>query len=128
MEDPAILVAVAVILVIALSLATIYVWSIAWVIRDSRVRGKAGLPLPLLLLFGPLTAVAWLAIRPRELLADKPPSDYQSAEDAFQAASELDALGSWDQAIALYQYGADRWPEHRSYAENSINRIRGKQR
>ncbi len=104
----------------------VYAWSFSWAVRDARSRGRAGLAIPLVLLFGPMGALVWLAVRPMQKLADKPFDDYGTAEDAFHAASQLDSTGDWDAAIALYRYGTEHWPEHREYAEKCIDQIRRK--
>jgi hypothetical protein len=76
---------------------------------------------------GPIAVLAWLVFRPSEELTDKQDEDYQNAEDSLFAASHFDMQGDWERAIKLYRLAAERWPEHRTYAENSIEQIRGKQ-
>lgn len=107
------------------------VWSISWMIGDAQKRGQTGcLPILLVALWGPLAAVVWLAVwlvfRPKRLV-DKAPNHYQNAEDALSAASRLDTQGDWDAAIELYQFSAERWPEHQSYIEQCVDQIRKKQ-
>ncbi len=115
------------VLPIFIALLAAWAWSISWVIRDTRRRGQSGAALPIVLIFGPLGVLAWLAMRPNQETVNRPRADYKNPDDTFLAASELDADGDWDQAVALYQYGAERWPEHRAYAEKSIEQIRKKQ-
>jgi hypothetical protein len=44
----------------------------------------------------------------------------------MDAASKLDMLGEWDQAVVLYQYTAAQWPEHDSYASKCVKLINDK--
>ena len=112
---------------ILLALAGMYLWSVSWAIRDAQRRGQTGcLPIGLFILLGPFAAIAWLIVRPHARLVDKPIKDYQRPDDAFFAASQLDAQGEWDAAIALYRNTAQRWPEHQDYAGNCIEQIERK--
>jgi hypothetical protein len=101
----------------------------AWAVGDAQKRGRSGgMIILLFLLCGPLCPLIWLIVRPRTTLVDRPPQEYTNADDALAAASKLDMLGDWDEAIALYQSAASRWPEHALYVIeciNSINRKRG---
>jgi hypothetical protein len=99
----------------------------AWVVNDAQKRGRSGAVLIFMVfLCAPLVALIWLIIRPRTMLADHPVHDYANADDALTAASKLDMLGDWDEAIALYQYTAARWPEHECYVQECIKVIEGK--
>jgi hypothetical protein len=100
----------------------------AWAVGDAQKRGNSGVILILLWLFGPLSALAWLLFRPRTTLAERPVQEYTNADDALAAAAKLDMLGDWDEAIALYQSAAARWPEHGAYVTEcmkSIDRKKG---
>ena len=55
--------------------------------------------------------------------AEAAPSEC-TADDAFDAASRLDKLGDWLDAISAYRDIASRWPEHATYASNCISSIR----
>ena len=50
----------------------------------------------------------------------------QSAEDAIDAASDLDRTGEWDQALIAYQAIEERWPEHAEYIANCIKEVQRK--
>jgi hypothetical protein len=108
-------------LIVLLVLAAVPLWLLSWSFRRFRRRGQTGLGSVALL--GPL---AGLAAQGEELV-NKKFENYRNAEDALHAASQLDSLGEWDLSIKLYQFAAERWPEHKHYAENSINQIQGKQ-
>ena len=104
-----------------------YAGSAAWVVGDAQKRGYSGGVLFLLVwLCGPLSALIWLFVRPSTRLVDRPVHDYTNADDAMEAASKLDMLGDWDEAIALYEYAAARWPEHEDYVRKCINVINDK--
>ena len=120
---PAILVCVAMIAVIGG-----YLWTVAWAIGDAQRRGYGGcMILVLFWLFGPLAALVWLTMRPKQTLLARSPNDYDDPDDAMAAASRLETLGDWDAAIALYRSAADRWPEHSDYIQNCIEEIVRKQ-
>jgi len=105
----------------------VYGGSAAWVVGDAQKRGYSGAALFLLLwLCGPLAALIWLFLRPRTRLVERPVDDYANADDAIAAASKLDMLGDWDEAIVLYQYAAARWPEHEGYVKECIKVINDK--
>ena len=94
----------------------IVVAAIAWAITDARRRGRTGGAIVLLLaLFGPLSALLWLVMRPKTAVIDRNEADYDNADDALAAAAQLDHLGEWRAAAHLYQHAAARWPEHRPY-------------
>ena len=65
---------------------------------------RAAIPVPRLFLLvwlcGPVAAIIWLYVRPRTMLVDRPVDDYANADDAIAAASKLDMLGDWDEAVA----------------------------
>ena len=48
------------------------------------------------------------------------------AENALAAAARLDHRGDWDDAISLYQFIEERWPEHANYVHNCIRDIERK--
>lgn len=48
------------------------------------------------------------------------------AEDAIDAASNLDRSGEWEAAISAYRAIADRWPEHATYINNCIADVQRK--
>jgi hypothetical protein len=105
----------------------IYGGSAAWVVNDAQKRGHAGTgPFVLLWICGPAGALLWFLIRPRTVLAERPPEEYSSADDALTAAAKLDMLGEWDEAINLYCYAAGQWPEHKSYVNECIKAINAK--
>jgi len=100
---------------------------VAWVINDAQARGRSGCaPVIVLGISGPCAALIWLLVRPRTKLDERPVQSYGNAEDALAAASQLDMLGDWDEAIALYQYAAARWPEHGEYINACVNTITDK--
>ena len=105
-------------------------WAVpaGWAVGDAQKRGQGGgIVVPLLWMFGPLSALVWLLVRPKTKLADKLPSNYDSAETAIDAAVRLEMLGDWEAATALYREAAVRWPEHDAYAQQCVRRIRAKQ-
>jgi hypothetical protein len=105
-----------------------FVTAAAWAVTDARRRGRTGFAVVLLLaLFGPLSALLWLVMRPKIALIDRPADDYDNAEDALTAAAQLDHLGEWDRAVDLYYSAAARWPEHRRYVVRSLAHIRQKE-
>jgi hypothetical protein len=106
----------------------VVVAAIAWAITDARRRGRTGGAIVLLLaLFGPLSALLWLVMRPKTAVIDRNEADYDNADDALAAASQLDHLGEWRAAALLYQHAAARWPEHRPYVVQCLARIWQKQ-
>jgi hypothetical protein len=114
---------------VAFGLAFLVLWGAcaAWVINDAQMRGRSGCaPLLVLGIGGPCSALLWLLVRPRTKLVERPVQGYTNADDALAAASQLDMLGDWDQAIALYQFAATRWPEHGEYIGKCINIINEK--
>jgi hypothetical protein len=58
---------------------------------------------------------------------ERDPEAFSDPEEAIAAATKLDSMGDWDDAIAIYRRVASRWPEHASYAENCISAINRKQ-
>ena len=115
-------------LVILLALLMAYVASAAWAVGDAQKRGQSGGALIFLLwIFGPLAAIVWLIVRPRDALIDQPPKSYDNADDMISAASRLEMLGEWNTAIVMYQQAASQWPEHERYAQECIGRIKRKQ-
>jgi hypothetical protein len=106
----------------------IVVTAIAWAITDARRRGRTGGAIVLLLaLFGPLSALLWLVMRPKTAVIDRHEADYDNPDDALAAAAQLDHLGEWGAAALLYQHAADRWPEHRPYVVQCLACIWQKQ-
>jgi hypothetical protein len=114
---------------LAPALATVLcVIFIAWAITDARRRGRTGGAIVLLLaLFGPLSALLWLVMRPNTTVIDRGEADYDNADDALAAAAQLDHLGEWRAAAVLYQHAAARWPEHRPYVVQCLALIWQKQ-
>lgn len=109
--------------------AAVYAGSAAWAIGDAQKRGHSGgLVVVLFWLLGPLSALAWLAIRPKERLVDRQPTEYRNADDAMDAAVRLEGLGNWDEAIAVLNHAAEKWPEHAEYARQCIKSIDAKRR
>jgi hypothetical protein len=111
---------------VAFGLAFLVLWGAcaAWVINDAQMRGHSGcVPVVVLGIGGPCSALIWLLVRPRTKLVERPNQDYENADDALAAASQLDMLGDWDEAIALYQYVATRWPAHGEYINACVNTI-----
>lgn len=50
--------------------------------------------------------------------------DENDPESILFAASILDQHGEWNNAILLYEYVLDKWPdEHGKYAQNSIAEV-----
>ena len=107
----------------------IWIAPVAWVVGDAQRRGQTGVAtLILIWLFGPLSALVWLGVRPREtLVASASQKEYNDPEAALADASRLDHIGEWDAAAALYQNIADRWPEHAAYAQSCLSHLREKQ-
>jgi len=99
----------------------VYGLSAAWVAGDAQKRGYSGVvPLLWLCSGGPLSALIWLFLRPHTTLVERPWHHYANADDAIAAASKLDMLGDWDEAIVLYQYAATQWPEHAGYVKECM--------
>ena len=116
-----------IVLAVGLGGFALYLWVVSWVISDAQKRGTTGgLPIFLFWFFGPLAVAVWLVVRPSQRLAEKQSVDYSNADDALAAASRLDTLGDWDQALALYQTSAQRWPEHQAYIERCVEQINEK--
>jgi hypothetical protein len=113
----------------AFGLAYLILWgaSVAWVVGDAQKRGNPGCALLLVLgITAPFSALIWLLVRPRTGFVDRPVQSYTNADDALAAASRLDMLGDWDEAIELYQYAATQWPEHGDYIRECVKIIEGK--
>ena len=53
--------------------------------------------------------------------------DHDNPDDAMAAASKLDMHGDWTASINLYRHAAQRWPEHREYIQQCIDRVTEKQ-
>jgi hypothetical protein len=110
--------------VVVLAVFFVFAASAAWLVNDALERGYSGImPFVLLRFLGPFGALVWLLVRPRTKLVERSVHDYANAEDALDAASKLDMLGDWDQAIALYEYAAENWPEHERYIKECVNVI-----
>ena len=104
-----------------------YCWCVAWVISDATKRGRGGVGLFVLFwLFGPLSALVWLMIRPQSTLLETRIEDFDSPDEAIAAGSKLDAIGEWDAAIHAFNAVAQKWPEHADYARNCISSIEKK--
>ena len=107
----------------------VYVGIGVWAIRDARKRrpDSSGFFLvPLFLLLGPCAILFWLFIRNSTPPISEPHDVYTNVEDALAAASRLDQFGEWDEAIALYESAAHRWPEHKDYVAECLQRIKEK--
>jgi hypothetical protein len=72
---------------------------------------------------GPLCALIWLIVRPHTSFTEPTVQNYANADDAIAAASRLDILRDWDEAIEPYRYAATRWPEHGEYVMKCVERI-----
>jgi len=121
------------IICIALAVAAIPLWvaSIVLAVRHARKQGDSvWLVVLFLVLFGPLAGIIWLFFwlffRPRTKVIQRSADDYAIPEDAIAAATQLDMLGEWDAAIALYRGAVERWPEHEHYIQECIRRIEEK--
>lgn len=55
------------------------------------------------------------------------PETVEGLEDTMTLAAQMERNGDWDTAIELYGQVASEWPEHATYANNSIDAIRRKQ-
>jgi hypothetical protein len=98
-----------------------------WVVNDAHKRGYSGsVPLFWLCSGGLVSGLIWLCLRPGTRLVDRPVDDFANVDEALDAASKLDVLGDWDEAIVLYQYAAARWPEHEGYVKKCIKVINDK--
>jgi hypothetical protein len=99
-----------------------------WAVRDAYRRGKnPGIIILLWLVFGPLSPLVWLAIRPSKTLLNRSPDEFASADDALSAATRLDRVGEWAAALQIYESVAARWPDQRDYANHCIEAIRRKE-
>lgn len=49
-----------------------------------------------------------------------------NVDDAIAAASKLEQVGDWDDAIDAFHEAADRWPSHATYIRNCIAEIERK--
>lgn len=111
-------------IVIGLAFIFLYVWPVAWAIRDANERGSSGGIIVLFFwLCGPLVALIWLLVRPPQNLTEKYAADYESPDDALDAAARLDCIGEWDAAERVYLNCIERWPEHARYARSCIDHI-----
>ncbi|TWU59521.1 hypothetical protein V7x_55990 [Crateriforma conspicua] len=50
----------------------------------------------------------------------------KNVDDAIAAASKLEKVGDWDEAIEAFREAADRWPDHATYIRNCIAEIERK--
>jgi hypothetical protein len=108
--------------------AFLYVAPAAWAVGDAQRRGQSGgVVFFLFYLFGPLSAVIWLAMRPQVKLVDRSPEEYADADDLLAAANRLDQLGEWDAAIRMYEAAGKRWPDQSAYVRACIAQIQHKQ-
>ncbi len=57
---------------------------------------------------------------------DQAPARELTVDEALDAAAQLDSEGDWDEAINAFREIATRWPEHATYASNSIAAIQAK--
>jgi hypothetical protein len=120
---------IAILIGVVFALVSLFLWGAcaAWVINDAQKRGDSGCaPVIVVGIGGPFSVLVWLLVRPRTKLVERPVEGYENADDALAAASQLDMLGDWDEAIALYQHAATRWPEHGDYINACINKINDK--
>lgn len=96
-------------------------WCLSWIVRDGRKRGlnpaEAVLPA---MLAGQFAIVVWFFVRPKKLLVEHQPAEYQNPKVAMDHAAKLEELRYWDEAIALFMYIEEKWPEH---AEIALQRI-----
>ncbi|MEM1069041.1 MAG: hypothetical protein AAGI63_09110 [Planctomycetota bacterium] len=100
----------------------------AWLVRDAQRRGTNGVAIGLLLgWLGPFAILLWVALRPSIQREIRTYEDFESAEDAFDWASQLDMQGDWYAAEELYRYIAERWPSQMHYAFACIRGIQDKQ-
>ena len=95
--------------------------------RRSEAGQAGGIVVLLFLLFGPLTAIIWLCVRPSTKVVERTPDSFSNPDDALAAAARLDQLGEWDAAIALYENIEKRWPEHHDYVAGCLKHIKDKQ-
>ena len=113
--------------ILAVAFISIYVGSAVWAVNDAQKRGfTGGVIIALIWLSGPFAAVVWRFFRPSTMLSEKERQNYDNADDAISAASQLEMLGNWDAAIALYENASSRWPEHQRYAQQCVRRIQSK--
>jgi hypothetical protein len=97
-------------------------------VRDAYKRGQGSAVIILLwLLVGPFSALIWLAIRPSKTLLETLPREFTSPDDALSAAARLDHGGEWVASARIYESVAERWPDHREYANRCLEAIRSKQ-
>lgn len=108
-------------------MAGTYLWSVSWAIGDAHRRGQGGgLLFLLFFVLGPIAALIWLVVRPKEVLVTRSPETYDDPEEALSAASRLDRLGDWDAAYKLYASIAKRWPENEEYVGNCLRELDAK--
>jgi hypothetical protein len=117
--------------VLSLLLATVilglWIASAVWAVRDAKKRRAIGRIILVFVLTVPFAPLLWLLVRPHRVrIGEGEPNTYDNPDEAIAEAVKLDALGDWDQAIALYRDAAIRWPEHSEYIQNSIGRIEAK--
>ena len=106
----------------------VYFGPAAWAVGDAQKRGQAGGVIVLLFwLFGPLSALIWLCVRPSTKVSERSPESYSDPDDALAAAARLEQLGEWDSAISLYENVAKRCPEHHDYIATCVEQIKEKQ-
>ncbi|WP_302120173.1 putative signal transducing protein [Allorhodopirellula heiligendammensis] len=58
--------------------------------------------------------------------SDVEPVAIDNADDALDAAADLDTSGEWDAAIIAYREISERWPEHATYTQGCIADIQRK--
>lgn len=87
--------------------------------------------------FGPIVLAATIAVLRRVDWGQKrdevlyrflsPRQIDESGDEHLAAAAKLEQSGEWDQAIHVYRIAAEKWPQHRSFANNCIASIKEKQ-
>lgn len=103
-------------------------WVASHAVGESQKRGY-GTGLINLFFFvpNPLSGLIRMMVRPDNYLVERSPESYENSGDAFAAASTLEELGEWEEAIVLLKYSGKTWPQHIDYANNCIQAIRLKQ-
>ena len=54
------------------------------------------------------------------------PDEFENADEALAMASKLDRVGKWDEALDLYRYARDKWPDSSAYIEACMDEIEKK--
>ncbi len=115
--------------ILAVSVGSLYVVCIAWAVGDAQKRGQSGaLVVGFFASLGPFAAVLWLLVRPLFKPVIRSAMDRGHPDDTLAAAFQLDMAGDWDAAAALYGEVAKRWPEHEPYVRGRIAEIEEKRR